>query len=295
MQYNVKTCSRVVACFALLTALLGCGSTPKRDDYAKHVNTLERNEAFRDIPLALVNPSQLDLRGIYDYDTTTTGTSMLYDGSAGLIGVALQAGIHASLTSSARSSQLADQQMAANSMIAELIDSVSSISTRDLVNIYTERLVDASDTSSDTLMLRPIFFSNDNMDEISLKLVAWIPGRTPKHPRYQNLVHIYGAAISRDTTVPFTDIEQSQTQDYMSKLLESAITVVLDDITGNYDNGTAQAKTFIVKQNDSSQVIRGRLMSSTCDYQVVKNLREWFVLLPKKTENANNQAPIPTC
>lgn len=295
MQFNVRTCSRVVACFALLTALLGCGSTPKRDDYAKHVNTLERNEALRDIPLALVNPSALDLRGIYNYDTTTTGTSMLYDGSAGLIGVALQAGIHAGMTSSARSSQLADQQMAANSKVAELIDSVQSISTRDLVNTYAERLVDAAVAPNNTLMLRPIFFSNDTMDEVSLKLVAWIPGRTAKSPRYQNLVHVYGAAISRDSTEPFTNLEPSQTQDYMSKLLESAVSVVLDDISGHYDDGAVKAETFIVSQNDSSYVIRGTLISSTCDYQVVKNLRQWYVLLPVKTKNINSQASIPTC
>lgn len=271
---------RTIVFGVFLTALVGCGSTPKRDDFAVYVNNLGAFTQQDRLSVSFVNPHFVDIRGIYDNDTSTNGTPILYDGSAGLIGVALQVGIHAGMTSSARSSQLAEQQKIANEKILPLTNKLGDMVVSDLV-VENKSLVTSTENSNkNNIMLRPIFFANEEMNEISLKLVAWIPGKKAANPNYQNLVHIHSGAFHKDLSKPFSDMEPDEIRQHMSNLLDSGINVIHKDISGSYHSTNAKAETFVVNQNNKRKVIRGELIEKNVGYKVVKNLRNWYVLLP---------------
>ena len=66
-----------------------------------------------------------------------------------------------------------------------------------------------------------------------------------------------------------------------------SIAIVKQDVTGKFKLTDAKAQSFILKQDFRNTVIRGKLAAEDCNYQIVKNLRNWFIAIPKATANAS--------
>lgn len=274
----------LVTCLLTLV-LLGCGSTPYKDDFTTQVNQID-SSAIGDTIYALspVEAETPDLRGIYSNDTSVGGVNMMYAGDAGLLGVLVQVGVHSAMSQSAQSSKLAKQQSEANKKIQSLLDLNASLSINALLESTDSPFALTSDENASMVNIKPIFFSNDGMNSLSLKMVAWIPKsdsrKTKKDFLYNNMIHVHG--VKKELVESTTIDTEGKLKYEIGKLLSLGLDALHRDLTNTFsDTNIIPVKSYFVTSRDGKKVIRGRKVFDSCDSEVIKNLRNWLIVLPK--------------
>ncbi|MCU4675284.1 hypothetical protein N7931_06515 [Catenovulum sp. 2E275] len=259
--------------------LIGCGSTPYQDDYLKHINHLESD--YIDFKIKFSGDGLVDLRGLYNRNNTLDGTPVLYQGDAGIAGLVLQIGTHSTLIDSERDKKLAEAQKNANSEITPLIDLSQNISLSELIN---GSLIKQAETSP--VFIKPIFFSNSEMNRLFVKTHVWIPRKQNKKSRkepdnqYQNMVQVYGQTLNKDEVESLKSGDVNLLSKILSKLLVTSLEIAKNALAGQYQDINAQAKTFIIEQDTQRQVIRGNIVDERCGMNIVKDIRSWFIAFP---------------
>ncbi|ABG38570.1 hypothetical protein Patl_0038 [Paraglaciecola sp. T6c] len=266
--------------------IVGCNSTPNRDDYAKHINTM--GKAFHGentLAFSFAQNEGIDLRGIHNRDDSTSSSPILYQGGAGLVGMFAQIGAHAAFINSSRNAKLAEEQERADNKISPLINLINGVSIFSLLDRTDSLFVKNNDIDNETLRLKPIFFSNEKMNQVILKLIAWLPdekGRT-KNLRYQNMIQVFSPILSEDEHALFVDENNDDVKQMMARQLNTAIHILQSDLTGRYTGLNEPQNTFTILRNDSSKVVRGSVVDNKCGFQVVQDLHSWYIAFPTKT------------
>ncbi len=270
----------------LILSLAGCGSTPYSDDYVKQVNLVAENyfddENFN---FTFSENSNVDLRGLYSKNDGVGNTNMLYHGGAGLIGLLAQVGTHAYIVDSQRSHKLAKEQEIANNKILPLISLTKEMKLVDLVGTHRSSLVSSASVADDTINIKPIFFSNDDMTELSLKSIVWLPlkkeskQRKPKF-KYKNLVQVYSNKLNESQQEKLINGDQLLLSEILSSLLTTAIYITKNELFSNYSKVKGPEKTFFINKGASKKVIRGSIVDEKCGYQIVKDIHFWFIAFP---------------
>lgn len=266
--------------------ILGCNSTPNRDDYAKHVNTM--GKAFHGenkLAFSFTQSEGIDLRGIHNRDDSTSSTPILYQGGAGLVGMFAQIGAHAAFINSSRNAKLAEEQERADSKISPLINLISGVSIFSLLDRTDSLFVKNNDVDNEALRLKPIFFSNEKMNQVILKLIAWLPderGRT-KNLRYQNMIQVFSPILSENEHALFIDKDNDDVKRMMARQLNTAIHILQGDLTGRYTGLNEPQNTFTILRNNRSKVVRGSVVDNRCGFQVVQDLHSWYIAFPTET------------
>mgnify|MGYP001603384432 FL=1 len=166
--------------------LVGCGSTPYRDDYTKHVNIIREGYLDEtDFKFNFVENPNVDLRGLYSQNDTANASPIMYQGVGGVAGLLVQIGTHSSLIQSQRNSKLAKDQEHANNQILPLIDITTEVPLRDLIGEHSSQIVSLENVGTDTVNIKPIFFSNSDMTELSVKSIVWLPLEERRNKRKQ--------------------------------------------------------------------------------------------------------------
>lgn len=281
----------------ILLLLMGCGSTPYRDDYAKHVNLISNNyyndESFQ---FAFSQTSNIDLRGLYQQDNTLGSSNMVYQGGAGIAGMLVQIGTHSAIVNSQRNSRLAQQQQAANLPISPLIELTKNLNLNDLIGPYDSKQREIGELDTDTLQIKPIFFSNSHMSRLSLKSVIWLPKKGKKKQskkkrkkhKYQNMIQVYGNKLNMADRKKLTNNDTTFLSKQLSVLLQTTLYIAQNELTGKYSEKPLKAQTFIIEDGTAKKVIRGSLVAEKCGYQIIKDIRSWYIATPKPLESENN-------
>ncbi len=277
-------------CLALCcAALAGCGSTPKRDDYAAHINTLKTNLADASLTYSFSGEQTAQIRGYYNKNDATGSSPVLYSGAGGLAGMLVQVGVHAAVINHERDSRLAKAQMAANEKVAPLQALAQDVTLQSLIGSSEHVTTDTAGASA-TVMLRPLFFSHRDMKKLGLKLVAWIESSNGRTTRYQNLVNVSGISL------PVLDLEQPDESQKaalkakMALMLQTAVQVLEQDIRGQYLHVGDKMKTYLVPANGKRKAVRGELVGQSCSLNVVRDLRSWFYIFEKATSATSEVA-----
>ena len=274
----------------LITSLIlvGCGATPYQDDYTKHVNLLE-NSYFTDsnykFSFSEENQS-VDLRGVYSQDDTAYSTPIMYQGGAGLAGAVAQLATHGTIINSMRDSKLAAEQVQANQIIQPLINIAQEIPLNDLVGEHHPHLVNFNEASTDTIIIKPIFFSNSEMTELSIKSIVWIPlakeqKKRKKKFKYKNMIQVYSPKMSETDHKKLLNGDTEVVKQILSSLLNTTLHIAEDALKGQYAKVTSPAETFLIENESENQVIRGYVVADKCNYQVIRDLRLWLFARPK--------------
>lgn len=297
---------RLIA-FVTLLSMVGCsGTSPYRDDYARHVNHGNTapfsTESFR---VVLAEGEQVDLRASYDNDNTVGDSSVLYQGgpgAAGLIAMVAQIGVHSSLVSSQREEKLAAMQDAANQQILPLLDIVSTMTVAELIPEGQSGWLATTDSAA-PLHIKPIFFSAQDMSEFGLKMVIWIPDPkgTKKRPdKYKNLLQVFGDPIDEATLAQLKNGNKQVLVQQLKGLLSVALDMAHKATTGQYPQSTNTMQTYKLEKNGKFKVFRAAEVASTCQYTVVRDLRKWLIAMPKsqpesdtENETATQNSPAP--
>jgi hypothetical protein len=271
-------------------ALLGCGSTPYKDDFTTQVNQIDDSASVDAVyVLSSIDTETPDLRGLYSNDTSIDGANVMYAGDAGLLGMLVQVGVHSAMSQSAQSSKLAKQQSEANSKIQSLLDLNANLSINALLKSTASPFAQTPDERSMGVHIKPIFFSNDGMNSLSLKMVAWIPKGNSRKVKdeflYNNMVHVHGR---KNGHVESTTID---TEEKLKHEIKTLLSLGLDALHGDLTNKRFNAKvvpvkSYFVTSNKSKKVIRGRKVFDGCSFEVVKNLRNWLIVLPKSKDTS---------
>ena len=270
----------------LVTVLAACGSTPYRDDYAKHVQLNNAQFLSQDELSWFIDPdAPVELRGKYQQSNTLGSSAIMYDGSAGLAGMLVQVGAHAAMINSGRDTKLSEQQSLANNNIKLLDELTGELNLGDILATDVRQSI-VSVADANTVFIKPIFFSDQRMRRLTLKLIAWLPKDTSKIPetesdfRYQNMVQVYDR-LPLDDDSNLLDLTRPQLHERYQQLLGHALQIVANDVSGQYQLEATNTQTFTVKYDDRNTVVRGKLAEDTCTHQVIKNLRKWYIAVPK--------------
>ena len=288
------------ACLFLLATLVGCNSTPYRDDYAKHVNTLKNAPMdANNFHVIFSDNAQVDLRALYDNDTTMGDSSILYQGGAGgagLIAMVAQIGIHSSIVSSQREERLTSLQDAANSQIQPLLKMVDGFLLSELLTPESESWFNSkTNITTESLYVKPIFFSSTDMSQLSVKVVAWLPdpNGSKKHPdRFKNLYHVVNAPLSDVEQAQLINGDKALLQSVLSDLLDTAMTIVYADTTGKFFDIKGSVKTYKLPKSEGIKVFRATKIADTCEHTIVRNLRQWLIALPKVQPTLASQTNV---
>jgi len=266
--------------------LVGCGSTPYRDDYAKHVNLLD-GQYFDDtsVEFSFIGSQSVDLRGLYQKNDTANASPILYQAGGGLIGMLAQIGTHSTLINSQRNEKLAKEQEQVNQSILPLINISKSIMLTDLVEEYEDQNISQEDSTADTIRIKPIFFSNSDMTEFSLTSIVWLPFQETKKKRqefkYKNLIRVHSQKFSDSEQEKIANGDEKILSEIFSSLLNTAIFMAKSELMGKYSKLNKPVETFILKGELNQKVIRGSIVAEKYGYQIIQDLHSWLIAYPK--------------
>lgn len=274
--------------------LIGCGSTPYRDDYAKHVNLIADNHIDKaNFKFSFANNTNVDLRGLYLQNNTADASPMVYQGGAGLIGLLVQIGTHSSLVESERNNKLTKEQKQANKKILPLINKSKEILLIDLIGDYNFQLMSQENEDPDTINIKPIFFSNSDMTKLSLKSIVWFPLQEKSNSRkqklkYKNLIQVYSPKLTDSQSQKLIEGDSEYLSEVLSSLLKTALYITRNELTGQYYKIKNPAHTFIIEDDSNIKVIRGSVVEEKCEYQIIQDVHSWLIAYP-------NPNPKGTC
>ena len=267
--------------------LVGCGSTPYRDDYAKHVNLLE-DKYFDDanIKFSFMGGPSVDLRGLYQKNDTANASPILYQGGAGLIGMLAQIGAHSTIINSQRNEKLAQEQEQVNQSILPLINTSKKIMLTDLVDEYQSI---NQESTADTIRIKPIFFSNSDMTEFSLTSIVWLPFqetiRKRQEFKYKNLIRVHSQKFSESEQEKIANGDEKLLSGIFSSLLNTALFMAKSELTGKYAKLNKPVQTFVLKGELNQKVIRGSVVAEKHGYQIIQDLHSWLIAYPKSDDS----------
>lgn len=295
---------RFLILFFALT-LAGCGSTPYRDDYTKHVNLLATNY-FNDtsFKFSFVKNQSVDLRGLYSQYDTVSASPVMYQGGGGLVGMLAQIGAHSSIIQSQRSDILAKEQEKANMPILPLINISKNMSLIELLENNHSLNFTLDSEASNTINIKPIFFSNSDMTEFSLTSIVWLldkkKGKRRKQKyQYKNLIRVYSQKLNEAQRKKLANGDNRLLSNVLSSLLNTALFITKNELTGLYARVNNPMQTFIIKNDSGTKVIRGSIVAEKCGYQIIQDLHSWFIAYPKPESsgslNGDNRINIKTC
>ncbi|MBQ4848333.1 hypothetical protein [Pseudoalteromonas sp. MMG005] len=282
----MKRLLQLVLLVVCITVLQGC-NTLKRDDYVK-TKLLSKAEL---IPKAefqfTLNPNTpIDLRGKYSHDRSVDSVNVLYYGTP--VTALAQMLSHAALTSSAKEGKLAEQQLQANESVEPIRRTVKSLTNQALLNGHAGYVSGLALSGTQVIEVKPIFFVNQEMTEVSLTLVAWINAhnfsekksnrKNQKSKKYHNIIKVHASPI---TSGEINDTAEGKIkiQAHLSRLFTSAIDSLEKDVSGFYLKATIP-QTLHIGQGSKKQFLRGNVLEHSCKTIVVQNLRKWIIRYP---------------
>lgn len=288
--------------FILLAVVLltGCNNSPSRDDYARHVNTLEAvNINESNFKFDFIDEQTLDIRGLYSQDNTVEQTPIMYQGGAGLVGMFAQVGMHSALIKSQRTEKLSKEQTEANKRITPFTKQLENTSLIELIGTHTSLSTNSEEPSSNVFSTKPIFFCDAEMKELSLKMIAWLPSnqsnsQTEQENNYKNMIHVIGTKLTDTQKEEILNGNQKHLKNKLSSLLVAAINILKNDVTGKYSSEIDETQTFFINEGPKKMVVRGSLLGQECGYQVIQDLHSWYIAFPI-TEEGQNQQLTPNC
>jgi len=277
----------------LVVFLSGCGNTPKQDDYVKYVNKLNLKEISRTGVKFRFNSTNVELRGKHSNDSLIDASPILYQGGAGLAGLALQIGAHSSIVSSQRQEKLKQVQDQANEAVQPFIDVSNSLQMDDLLGEYAGQVTTEVDYAANTFDVNAIFFSSQDMTTLSLKTIVWQKQKTSKKKKskktkfsYNNLVQVFSTKLTDDEKNKIVAGDKALLVNKMSSLLQRAMTIANNDLLGKYSLSKNPAETFFINDNNKKKVLRGKVVEEFCNYKVIQNLHYWFIAFPTEPQAA---------
>ncbi|MDO6705606.1 hypothetical protein [Photobacterium sp. 1_MG-2023] len=272
-----------------LLFLVGCGSTPYQDDYARYVNEIPGGEISEaNFQFSFEGATLVDMRGIYQPDDSVGESQMMYHGGAGLVGMLAQVGTHSAIIQSQRAEKLLLEQEKANQQILPLIKVTQNIPLENLLGEYGAQYAQSETDAFQSIKVKPIFFSNHEMNTLSLKSIVWMTDEQQNEIRYKNLIQVYGPRLNQSQRNELLDGDQVQIQYVLSNMLKGTIYIIRNELTGKYTSADLKQETFLIKNETGVKAIRGTLVDEKCGYQIIRDIRSWYIAYPNPETTAHN-------
>jgi hypothetical protein len=277
----------------LIFTLSAC-KTPKRDDYTQYQPISSKQVADKKIIFSLNPKKRLELRGLYNYNNIKTDDrAILYDASAGVLGVFVQAAIHANINSSALDAKKLAAQEQSNKVISPLLAVTEKINQHALqvnseavLNVDFNTLEAAANPDNIVVNSNPIFYLTQDHTTLILKhiLIANQKSKiknSKKKPRskpiYSNLIEVISAPLEGDLHIDHLKIENGvKFKELAQQLYTQSIDIALKDFYGKFEKKQKQ-QTFKIQQGDSTRFERGNQLEQNCNHTILRNLRGWLI------------------
>lgn len=278
----------------LILGITGCGSTPKRDDHAEYVNLLPEGQYAANSFSVNLAETAVDVRGYYNRDDGVESPSVLYAGDAGAAGMLAQIAVHSAMINSQRSAKLASEQSAANAHLGGIYALLDSMTNQQLMDSDNDIL-----QSADGIMIKPIFFISKDLKDVSLTLIATVPktgkaSRTRNKFAYRNVVQVKNVG----TEALLEGIEKGDkalVKDTLKPLLKYAMLALRSELSGAYKDRDLPNKTYRFKSGESIKIVRGKELTTFCNYRLVKDIRHWLTIMPTNVDNDDAQRTLKGC
>ena len=171
------------------------------------------------------------------------------------------------------------------------------------------KLMDTNQLTSDVVKIKPIFFSNKDMTEFSIKSIIWLPNTENKKNRirdgkrkkkekfkYKNMIQVYAEKLSEIEQEKLLSGDNQLLLEILSSLLNKSVNIDKNELTGKYLKNKGKAATFMIDSNNNREVFRGKLVAKDCQFQVIQDLRSWLIAIPTPDDNINlNNINLESC
>ncbi|TGE80008.1 hypothetical protein C7Y70_15060 [Pseudoalteromonas sp. KS88] len=271
--------------------LLGCNSTPLRDDYTQYVNGQDTAIKSEDFRFTFVNSQEFDIRGVYIKDSSIEGSNVMYSGAAGIAGMMAQIAAHAAASSALQDGKLAQQQLKANEAVAEFITLTNGFKNEDFIGehepYYSDKL------NHNTLYIKPIFFINENMNQVAVKAQVWINDKKTKSRKplfkYRNLISITSKIITKEQRDSIFAGGAEELQSKFAYLLGGVIELAKSELAFEFKSNKQKIASHVININGKNKLIRAKVVERNCQFTTFKNTRNW--LLRYANESIQNAQP----
>ena len=279
---------RILLLLAISLFLTACNSTPKRDDYTQHVNRQTDAISQDNFTFTFETKENFDIRGVYSQDSTIDDKPIMYSGAAGVAGMVAQIAAHAATSSAFQNSKLAQQQLEANNAVAEFIKLTEDFKNEDFIDNYKQFYVSTPEAT--TVFIKPIYFVNEKMNQVTVKAKVWIVDKKSKSRKpvyiYKNLVSVTSKVITNEQRQVIFSGGSEQLRKHFSGLLGNLIELAQSELAFSFKNSNAKEASHIVLVNGKNKLIRGKVVAQDCQYTTIQNTRKW--LLRYANELLNN-------
>lgn len=252
--------------FIIMTTLLG-GCSLKHSNYAVYHKSEDMHLTEAHIEVLSSDDFKPLFHGKVSGSNTLDTAPVMYSGAAGIIGFVAQIAAHSAAVGGARSSKLTEEQKAANEVLNNY-SGLNDFSVRSLLNDHN-RFVPVDSPESGVrdhyIKVSPLFYISQDRILIELHAVVEAYHKSQQDDAlYSNVIKIYA---KRDM------LEDAEISLLAPALYNAAISYAVKDMESSLSEVDLRNKSYDL----SGGFERGKKLSSSCDHQVIRNLRGWIV------------------
>jgi hypothetical protein len=281
----------------LSCTLVGCASH-KFEGYTKYTNTKKITHK-NNLQFVQIAPQPILFLG--QANPTNSGSengAMVYPGGFGLGGFIASIATHAAIANSAAEARKNKIQNEANKITVPFQEYISKTQLNTLLEqaMKEQTLFSKIDTVSteqiknvDTVEFAPVLFMTQDMKQLYIRNVGVIYNPLKKTKAfYQNQVEVFSEPVkAKDIMNYWTNDDGSKLQETVSDLMRISTNLLLKDMLGSdkFDKKDRNIQYYV---GSKKYFERGKINNTSCNYLLLKTLRNWLKLIPRSVLKNNN-------
>lgn len=249
----------------ILAFLLG-GCSTKRSSYVVYYKNADIQPVDSKIELLATDEFSPIFLGKAATSNKDNAGHMGYVGGAGIIGFAAQIATHSMLVDSSKSGEMSRKQEQAN-VVLELYPSIEQINLGTLLENELALFPISSAASglgSHYVQVIPVFYVSQDRERVELHAVIEAFSMQDENVLYRNVAKTYFQSA---------EIKDQDIQVISSDLYVAAVSYAVQDMNSSLIEEDTRNKSY----NFNGGFERGKKLASSCDHQVIRNLRGWIV------------------
>lgn len=242
--------------------------------------------------LVIASDGPVAFQGVVNFDEAGTGEgSMLYPApnAAGFFAALVTHGL---LTKSAKEKQKNTIQETANQVLSEYQLILNNFKYKELMERALIKLAPPSNFESIenitatnnkvVIQNAPSFLITQDEKAIIINnlFLVTFPGKSPS-VTHKNTIRVISNSINTPESATFwTDNDGEKLKDLSAQLFAESISITLNDIFAKKSEESIPYKTVRYKEGSSEKIERAKVIKTSCDRMLIKNLRGILMSVP---------------
>lgn len=229
--------------------------------------------------------------GVASFDSAGTGAgAMVYVGVGGIVGALAHLAVHAAVTESAKNSQKAQMQEAADKVLTSYTGTIDAFAPADLL-ARTESLLRTStpalrDAGSArwSLEVMPVYRMTQDRRALMVDAVVAVRASAAADVVARSAVRVVSTPrAAEEAAASWSQGEGEALKAESARLLSQAVTLALSDLAGQWDATAPAQRTVRFPEGGDERIERAHVLRQQCGRMVLRTLRGDLMDVPMRT------------